>query len=198
MALDMSAFWAEIRPALDRGTEDDAARQAVLDIVLGAFTAPMESLLSQTLCRPIALRRLEACRFSRGVRRFGTCTIRRPDDGTWRLAVSRNLFFPGNERSLVDVVCHEMLHACLPPREGHGPLFHQAMDAMNRAYGLNIAVHSAESVVDQAAVHYRYKVTCGACGHTFFYLRAGALVRHPRRYRCGRCGKGRFIVEELR
>ncbi len=197
MALDMTAFWAELSPALDRA-QDDADRQAVIALILRAFTAPMESLLSQTLCRPIALRRVETCRLTRGVRQYGTCTLRRRDDGTCRLAISRNLFFPGNERNLVDVVCHEMLHACLPAREGHGPLFHEAMNALNRTYGLGIAIHSSENAIGQAAAFYRYKVTCGGCGHTFYYLRAGALVRHPRRYRCARCGKSRFAIEKLR
>ena len=144
------------------------------------------------------LRQVERIRLSRGLREFGTCLIRRADDTRCVLAFSRHLFFPGNEENLVNVIGHEMLHACLPYGEGHGTHFRFFLRKLNEALGLSLAVHSAETAIHSLALRYRYRVTCGACGSAFCYLRAGAIVRHPGRYRCARCGASAFTVETLR
>ncbi len=146
---------------------------------------------------PARLRRVRTVRITRGVREYGSCNIPRANDGECKLAFSGHLFFPGNADALIDVVAHELLHACLPPREGHGALFHQGMTLLNDAMGLHIAVYSEKTAIQQSESLYRYKVTCAACGNAFYYLRAGAVVRHPSRYRCAKCGKSAFKVHRL-
>ena len=143
------------------------------------------------------LRRVVSVRITRGVREYGSCNIPRGEDGTCRLAFSGLLFFPGNAAALLDVIAHELLHACLPPREGHGGLFHRGMEALNGALGLRVQVYSEKTAIRQTEALYRYKVVCAACGNAFYYLRAGAVVRHPSRYRCAKCGKGAFEVYRL-
>ena len=88
------------------------------------------------------LRRVVSVRITRGVREYGSCNIPRADDGICRLAFSGHLFFPGNAAVLLDVVAHELLHACLPPGEGHGGMFHRGMAALNERLGLHIQVYS--------------------------------------------------------
>lgn len=146
---------------------------------------------------PARLRRVRTIRITRGVREYGSCNIPRANDGECKLAFSGRLFFPGNADALIDVVAHELLHACLPPREGHGALFHQGMTLLNDAMGLHIAVYSEKTAIQQSESLYRYKVICAACGNAFYYLRAGAVVRHPSRYRCAKCGKSAFKVHRL-
>ena len=143
------------------------------------------------------LRRVVSVRITRGVREYGACNIPRGDDGTCRLSFSGHLFFPGNAAVLLDVIAHELLHACLSSREGHGELFHKGMAALNEALGFHIQVHSDKSAIRQSESLYRYKVVCAACGNAFYYLRAGAVVKHPSRYRCAKCGKGAFEVYRL-
>lgn len=188
---------ADFRAALAEA-ETDAARRALAAAVIAAYRPPLEAVLQHYAGRPLPLRQVADIRLSRGLREFGACRIRRADDSRCVLAFSRHLFFPGNEENLVNVVCHEMLHACLPYGEGHGTHFRFFLRKLNEALGLSLAVHSAQTTIRPIASHYRYRVTCGACGNEFYYLRAGAIVRCPGRYRCARCGQAAFTVETLR
>lgn len=188
---------ADFRAAL-LAAETDRARRALAVAIIAAYRPAMEAILAHYAGRPLPLRQVERIRLSRALREFGTCLIRRADDACCMLAFSRHLFFPGNEENLVNVVCHEMLHACLPYGEGHGTHFRFFMRKLNEALGLSLAVHSAETTIRPNAARYRYRVTCGVCGNAFCYLRAGAIVRHPGRYRCARCGASAFTVETLR
>ena len=61
---------------------------------------------------PARLRRVRTVRITRGVREYGSCNIPRANDGECKLAFSGHLFFPGNADALIDVVAHELLHAC--------------------------------------------------------------------------------------
>ena len=65
-------------------------------------------------------RKITAVRITRGVREYGSCNIPRANDAECRIAFSGHLFFRGNADALLDVITHELLHACLPSREGHG------------------------------------------------------------------------------
>lgn len=140
------------------------------------------------------LRQIVSVRITRGVREYGSCNIPRANETECRLAFSGHLFFAGNAAALIDVVAHELLHACLPSREGHGEKFHRGMALLNEALGLHIEVYSEKTAIRQSEALYRYKVVCAACGNQFYYLRAGAVVKHPSRYRCAKCGKNAFKV----
>ena len=76
-------------------------------------------------------------------------------------------------------------------------MFHRGMAALNERLGLHIQVYSEKTAIRQSEALYRYKVVCAACGHAFYYLRAGAVVKHPSRYRCAKCGEGAFEVYRL-
>ena len=143
------------------------------------------------------LRRIVSVRITRGVREYGSCSIPRANDAECRLAFSGHLFFEGNAAALIDVIAHELLHACLPPREGHGEGFHRGMAILNERLGLRLRVYSEKTAIRQSESLYRYKVVCTACGNEFYYLRAGAVVRHPSRYRCAKCGKNAFKVYRI-
>ena len=142
-------------------------------------------------------RKITAVRITRGVREYGSCNIPRANDTECRLAFSGHLFFRGNAAALLDVIAHELLHACLPSREGLGEKFHRGMTLLNETLGLHIEVYSEQTVIRQSESLYRYKVVCAACGNEFYYLRAGAVVKHPSRYRCAKCGKNAFKVYRL-
>ena len=143
------------------------------------------------------LRKITAVRITRGVREYGSCNIPRANDTECRLAFSGHLFFRGNAAALLDVIAHELLHACLPSREGHGEKFHRGMTLLNETLGLHIEVYSEQTAIRQSESLYRYKVVCAACGNEFYYLRAGAVVKHPSRYRCAKCGKNAFKVSRI-
>ena len=159
-----------------------------------AVLAPaMERVLQDAGFRVFS-RRVRAVRITRGVREHGSCSVSRSNNAECRLAFSGHLFFAGNAAVLINIVAHELLHACLAAREGHGAFFRQGMARINEALGLHIEVHSGKTAIRQSETLYRYKVVCAACGNTFYYLRAGAVVKHPSRYRCAKCGKGALEV----
>ena len=188
---------ADFRDALIEA-ETEGAQRALAAAIIAVYRPVMEAILQHYAGRAFSMRRVERIRLSRGLREFGACLIRRAEDARCVLTFSRHLFFPGNEENLVNVICHEMLHACLPYGEGHGTHFRFFMRKLNEALGLSLAVHSAETTIRPNAARYRYRVTCGVCGNAFCYLRAGAIVRHPGHYRCARCGASAFTVETLR
>ena len=139
---DFSAAW--FRGALAEADTDTARRQLAA-AVIALYQCPIEDVLRRYWGRELLMRRIAHIRISRGVREHGACFIRRADDTSCVLSFSRHLFFSGNEKNLVNVVCHEMLHACLPYGEGHGTHFRFFMLKINEALGLGIAVHSGEA-----------------------------------------------------
>ncbi|MBR1636137.1 MAG: SprT-like domain-containing protein [Lachnospiraceae bacterium] len=164
--------------------------------LIGSIGPMLEKILREAGL-PARLRRIVSVRITRGVREYGSCNIPKADDSECRLAFSGHLFFEGNAEALIDVVAHELLHACLPSREGHGVDFHRGMALLNEKLGLHIQVYSEKSAIRQSESLYRYKVVCTACRNEFYYLRAGAVVRHPSRYRCAKCGKNAFKVYRI-
>ena len=165
--------------------------------LIGALGPRIEKVLCEAGL-PARLRKIASVRITRGVREYGSCNIPRVNDAECRLAFSGHLFFAGNAAALIDVIAHELLHACLPSREGHGEIFHRSMTLLNEALGLHIEVCSKKTAIRQSETLYRYKVVCAACRNEFYYLRAGAVVKHPSRYRCAKCGKNAFKVYRLR
>jgi len=161
--------------------------------LIGALVPAIEYVL-QAAGIPVLRRRIRAVRITRGVREHGSCAIPRGNDEECKLAFSGRLFFPGNAAALLSVVAHELLHAFLPARESHGALFRQGMRLINDALRLQIEIHAEKSAVRPSESLYRYKVVCSACGNTFYYLRAGAVVKRPARYRCAKCGRGALNV----
>ena len=159
-----------------------------------AVLAPAMERVLQDAGLPVFSRRVRTVRITRGVREYGSCNIPRANDAECRLAFSGHPFFAGNAAVLIDIVAHELLHACLAAREGHGAIFRRGMTRLNEALGLHIEVHSEKTAIRQSEALYRYKVVCSACGNTFYYLRAGAVVKHPSRYRCAKCGKAALEV----
>ena len=164
--------------------------------LIGALGPVIEKLLREAGFSA-SLRKITSVRITRGVREYGSCNIPRADDAECRLAFSGHLFFAGNAAALIDVIAHELLHACFPSREGHGVLFHRGMALLNKKLGLHIEVYSEKNAIRQSESLYRYKVVCAACGNEFYYLRAGAVVKHPSRYRCAKCGKNAFKVSRI-
>lgn len=164
--------------------------------LIGAIGPVMEKIL-RGAGLPARLRKIVSVRITRGVREYGSCNIPRAKDAECRLAFSGHLFFEGNAAALIDVVAHELLHACLPPQEGHGENFHRGMALLNEKLGLHIQVYSEKNAIRQSESLYRYKVVCAACGNEFYYLKAGAVVKRPSRYRCAKCGKSAFRVYRI-
>ncbi len=195
-ALFSAAGQALLREAVEERLTDIAGvwkmRLLARDLI-AALAPAMERVLQDAGFR-IFSRRVRAVRITRGVREHGSCSLPRGSNAECRLAFSGRLFFAGNAAVLIDIVAHELLHAYLAAREGHGARFHQGMARINEALGLHIEVHSAKTAIRQSEALYRYKVVCSACGNTFYYLRAGAVVKHPARYRCAKCGKGALEV----
>ncbi len=164
--------------------------------LVGILGPAIENLLREA-GGSVRLRKITSVRITRGVREYGSCNIPVANDAECRLAFSGHLFFPGNAAALIDVIAHELLHACLPTREGHGVIFHRGMALLNDALGLHIEVYSEKTAIRQSEALYRYKVVCAACKNEFYYLRAGAVVKHPSRYRCAKCGKNAFKVYQI-
>ena len=178
--------------------DGDYRRRRLVLLIIEFYKAPMEALLSEHTPKPVSMRHPARVHISSGVRQYGSCRMERGKKDICFLTFSRHLFFEGNLDRLRNVVCHEMLHACLPYSEGHGRKFRFFMEKVNEAFGTEIAVHSPEDAIQQTERLYKYKVVCGSCGNVTYYLRAGALIKNPGLFRCVKCRESNFIVEKLR
>ena len=177
-------------------SDDALLTKAIMSVIL-KYEKPMENIINQNTTRHLKMREIEKITLSDGVRTMGTCHIPFDNDKICRLTFSRRLNFYGNDDNLRDVICHEMLHAFLPMREGHGKAFKFLMGKLNEALKIHISVHSNVSAIKSSEVQYKYKVTCTSCGNATYYLRAGNVVRHPKKYICAKCGCKKLLVDEL-
>ena len=116
--------------------------------------------------------------------RFGCCVRR---DGAYTIELSELLARQGEERAILQVLCHEVLHTCYGC-SNHGARWKGYAQRMNAAYGYQIQRtdnYDALGIQDHRPV--RYYVVCQRCGRRIPRMKRSPLVDHPERYRCA-CG----------
>ena len=131
-----------------------------------------------------------------------------PDD-TFEININKELLEDNvPDKVTMNTVVHEILHTV----EGcfnHKKQWQNYADIMNNAYGYNIKrVTSAEEKGLPQRIHtsrtsYRkYVITCGECGHRYYYTRAAKVVSLVRDYgeasgcRCGVCNSTKLYLED--
>lgn len=123
-------------------------------------------------------------------RALGNCAERRRFDGTivsLVITISKDL-----PLSIApNTVMHELIHAVVGARAGHGPIFHSMAGRVNRAYGYNISTYadptSSAIIREVRASKTGHSVTCTSCGNSRAITASQKIFKHPEFYRC-RCG----------
>lgn len=97
-----------------------------------------------------------------------------------------------SDQAVKDTIAHELLHT-IPGCLKHTGKWKQLATAVNaRLPGYN--VKWAESYEDKGLQspprenHYRYLIKCNGCGMEVHRQKKSAVVVHPERFRCARCG----------
>ena len=98
---------------------------------------------------------------------------------------------------LLDTLMHELLHTCYGCMK-HTGRWKQYADKVNAAYGYHIkraAAREEHIVPKELEKPPKYKVICPNCGMEYERYKMSEFIRHPEKYRCGKCGKSMKSAE---
>lgn len=122
----------------------------------------------------------------RGVSEYGCCEWR-PEGGRPQLLGFRVTRFLSRPEDLLDTIHHEIAHAAAIVLEGHAG-HGQAWKRHALACGADPRKARHERELETSARREPVAVlACRACGWRRAYLRRGAAVRAPWRFRCPEC-----------
>ena len=94
------------------------------------------------------------------------------------------------EGELKNTLIHEILHTCRGCTK-HTSRWKQYADRVNAALGYNIKRTAGrdEGALSEVIPKPRYRVVCPHCGAVYERYKASEFIKHPERYRCGKCKK---------
>lgn len=96
-----------------------------------------------------------------------------------------------NEAELKNTLLHELLHTCRGCMK-HTGKWKQLAERVNATYGMQIQRTAAKDAVwlpEELRAQPKYRVMCKNCGTVYERFRMTEFVRHPEKYRCGKCRK---------
>ncbi len=101
-----------------------------------------------------------------------------------------------DEQALKDTIVHELLHTvpgCLD-HKGKWKLYAELVNRKLPQYSIKRTASREEKgiTVKRPEPVYRYVIQCSSCGAEFPRERESNLVKHPEKYRCGKC-HGRLV-----
>ncbi len=136
--------------------------------------------------------------YSSAVTRLGSC---QKMNGIYHISLSRNAM--KDEEQVRNTLAHELVHT-LPRCMNHGKTFHKYGTMVEERLGIPIDSRATKSQAQAAGIQdaYRnranYKIVCEKCGFEFYRLKRSAVIDHPSRYRCSRCGGGLKVYQIIR
>lgn len=96
-----------------------------------------------------------------------------------------------DEKALKTIIVHELLHTC-PGCFNHGKKWKQYSQMAANLMGIQIK-RTADYLqlgisIPEKKEETKYFLRCSACGQLYERKRMCPLIKHPERYRCGKCG----------
>ena len=94
------------------------------------------------------------------------------------------------EKLLKETLHHELLHSCRGCMQ-HTGKWKALAERVNAAYGYNIrrcASKDDQPLPRDLLPKAKYLLRCSKCGAEYPRQKMSAVVQHPERYRCGKCG----------
>lgn len=96
-----------------------------------------------------------------------------------------------SEKSVMNTILHEVLHACAYPEHGHRKKWLKYARLVSEIYGYDIRRCGGDKNESDRENLYegvlRYVVECPSCGKVWRRQRASNITRHPERYLCKSC-----------
>lgn len=86
-----------------------------------------------------------------------------------------------------NILIHEILHCC-NGTNGHTGRWQRLANLVNSELGYNINAFAEREEYVHIAKGQRYAVRCKKCGEVFERRVRSAVITHPERYKCGKCG----------
>ena len=96
-----------------------------------------------------------------------------------------------NDKELKNTLLHELLHTCRGCMK-HTGKWKQLAERVNAAYGMHIQRTADKNEVclpEEPHTQPKYRIVCKNCGIVYERYRMTEFVRHPEKYRCGKCRK---------
>jgi predicted SprT family Zn-dependent metalloprotease len=94
---------------------------------------------------------------------------------------------------LPETMMHELIHATVGVRAGHGWKFQSVGQVVNRKFGYHVSTYATSADAGVAEIRQvraqrlGHTVTCTSCGKTQTVTARHGIFQHPERYRC-HCG----------
>lgn len=123
-------------------------------------------------------------RITRAYKTYGTCKLH-SNNKRAEIKITKHILLPGNGMAIINVIGHEVLHALLPFKEGHGSLFKMGMKLINEKLGTHIQTKGlGEGTCEKAKNRpYLYEEYCPKCGEVVGrYKICSKSVKHPEKY----------------
>lgn len=126
---------------------------------------------------------------SRAKKRWGQCKYTTLTD-TYRIQVSNRLledYVP--EKSVKQVIIHEILHTCKGCLN-HGKTWKRYAELVNETYGYDISRTASASAlgVNTDQINIKHQFVCKNCGKVINRMRESKFTKNYQHYSCGRCG----------
>lgn len=121
----------------------------------------------------------------RAKKRLGCCFCGK--DGVYRIEVSASLL--SDPEKLRMTLAHELLHTCYGCMN-HGKRWKSYALRVKDSLGISVSrlMPLKEEEQSPEEVLLRYVVECQSCKKRYPRQRLSNLIKHPERYRCGKCG----------
>lgn len=111
--------------------------------------------------------------------RLGSC--KKLSNGLYRVGISKWVLEKEEDALIANVIAHEACHL-VKGAMNHGPVWKKAVEVLNqRGYSITSTFKEIEES------RYPYVIQCDRCGLQIHRMRMSKLVKHPEKYRCGKC-----------
>lgn len=128
---------------------------------------------------------------TRAKARWGLC--KKVAKNTFEIEIAEALLQDSvSDQAVKDTIAHELLHTvpgCLK-HTGKWKNFATAVNARLAGYNIKRAESHEDKGMEAppTETHYRYLLKCSGCGMEVPRQKKSAVVMHPERFRCARCG----------
>lgn len=130
---------------------------------------------------------------SRAKTRLGIC---KKKGDLYTVEIAKELLKDSSPEILLkETLHHELLHTCYGCMK-HTGRWKQLAERVNKAYGYNITRLAENGSLSSPSYQPRYRVVCSGCGTVYERFKRSALIQHPGRYRCGKCGGRLFAPKQ--
>ena len=128
--------------------------------------------------------------YSRSTTKLGSCKL---DKKTGEYQISLSVYALKDPEEIRKTLAHELIHT-LPGCMNHQAAFHRYAAIVEHSLGIPVETRATRDSQQRSGIakarmaKVKYMIRCTQCDYAYYRMKRSALVLHPERYRCGKCG----------